>query len=288
MHKHFFLLLLFLLFASKSLIAGPGNNRDYRKVSKDEFARALIIQKEKGLNLTATTNGSRFQGQALLQLVRWAQENDSIPLPLFIDYQDHYDAYLEVAGISPSEAPDFMRLPYEFRQNILIEYREGMVIKEVKKGPQPQLAISITEWWPETDDLESKFFYIDTLSSPHLRASHQRIITYRILDFGDDMYLYDEINGISGRPLTGLLGLLFKMIGDGKVEQTRIAISDDGLQVLRGKASKGFFSVNQTVTIYKDGRAEKDIPENRPDLLQLEEKLKQDLEIKYYDPILPD
>jgi hypothetical protein len=39
--------------------------------------------------------------------------------------------------------------------------------------------------------------------------------------------------------------------------------------------------VETTVTVYADGRTEKDLPANRPDLVALEARLKQALEVEY-------
>lgn len=55
----------------------------------------------------------------------------------------------------------------------------------------------------------------------------------------------------------------------------------DGVQVTRVRAKKGFIGVTSTVTVYPDGRTEKDVPADRPDLAELEERLKATLEVEY-------
>ena len=107
------------------------------------------------------------------------------------------------------------------------------------------------------------------------------MITYRFVHFGT-MTLHDKIRGLSGRPLTGLLGALFKVFGEGSVKYSRDSYSDDGLQIVRARA-KRIFSKTATVTIGLDGRVEKDIPPDRPDLAEIAERLKQDVKIEYYD-----
>ena len=67
------------------------------------------------------------------------------------------------------------------------------------------------------------------------------MIAYRLLDFGD-MIAYDRVQGLTGRPTSGILGLLFRNIGEGRVVASRMAISHDGLQVSRAKAKKAFFT----------------------------------------------
>ena len=108
------------------------------------------------------------------------------------------------------------------------------------------------------------------------------MITYRLLDFGD-WAVYDEIEGITGRPMSGVLALLFQVIGEGHITHSRMAISEDGIQVSRATAEKAFMEVTTTVTVYPDGTMEKDVPADRSDLLELERRLKQPLEIDYVE-----
>ena len=63
--------------------------------------------------------------------------------------------------------------------------------------------------------------------------------------------------------------------------ETRIAVSADGLQILRGQVRKGFMGVTTTVTVFPDGRGMKDLPPGRPDLLTIEERLKRPIEAEY-------
>ena len=113
-----------------------------------------------------------------------------------------------------------------------------------------------------------------------VKVADHRLITYRLLDFGDRI-VYDEIEGLRGRPTSGVLGFLFRIIGEGSMVHSRMAISRDGLQVSRASAKKAFFGITTTVTVYPDGRTEKDLPAGRPDLLALEALLEQPLEIDY-------
>ena len=60
-----------------------------------------------------------------------------------------------------------------------------------------------------------------------------------------------------------------------------MAISKDGLQFNRATAKKGFIKRIDTVTVYPDGKMEKDVPPNRPDLIELTNRITQPLEIEY-------
>jgi hypothetical protein len=58
-------------------------------------------------------------------------------------------------------------------------------------------------------------------------------------------------------------------------------IAPDGLQVSRARAGKGPFNVETSVTIFPDGRMEKDVPAGRPDLRPLEQRLLQAGKVRY-------
>jgi hypothetical protein len=105
-------------------------------------------------------------------------------------------------------------------------------------------------------------------------------MTYRLLDLGD-MIVYGEIRGLHGKPTSGALGLLFKMIGEASILENRMAIAPDGTQVSRARGRKWGRDVTATVVIAPDGRAEKGIPRGRPDLAALEERLKRPLRLTY-------
>ena len=105
-------------------------------------------------------------------------------------------------------------------------------------------------------------------------------MTFRFLVFSD-MVVLDDIEGISGRPLTGALGTLFKIIGEGNADYARFSISTDGRQVLRTRATK-VISKTVTATINADGSGQSGIPEGRTDMLALEERLEQPLDLEYF------
>jgi hypothetical protein len=154
------------------------------------------------------------------------------------------------------------------------------VIARVESAPELLLAANVTIGWPRAPGRPSHYSYDDTLSTPRLRVTNERVLTYRLLDCGD-MIVYADVRGLKGRPTTGFLGFLFRIMGEGHVEESRMAISPDGLQISRARASKAFFSVTTTVTVEPDGRTEKDLPPGRPDLAALEARLKRPLEIVF-------
>jgi hypothetical protein len=122
--------------------------------------------------------------------------------------------------------------------------------------------------------------YDDTLSIPDLRVTNERVMTYRLLDYGD-LVAFDDIRGLYGRPTEGVLGVLFQLVGEGSVRWSRQALSSDGLQLARARATKGPFAVESTITVFPDGRVQKDLPPSRTDLAALEKRLLDTRAVRY-------
>ena len=248
-----------------------------QRVSRDELVRGMRMHGE--YDILATTNRGRFSSELLLLLARWARDRDPGGAPLYIDAEDWFFAYLDVAGVGIEDAPQSALLGLEHGQRISIEYRPDRVIDEVIEGPDPLLAVNVRAWWPEGPRAASKFTFTDTTATPQLKITSHREITYRLLEF-EDMIVVDRIEGITGRPLTGLLGTLFDIIGEGGLKHSRLANAADESHVVRAR-SKKIFSVSATVTVEPDGTASRGVPPDRPDLAELEERLKRSLKIEY-------
>lgn len=274
---------LFALFSALSALSAINGfsfaveQDSLRAVTREELARAM--RRHGAYDVTRTTNAGRLQAETLLNLVRDAQACDSTRTPLFISHRDWFEVYLGVAGVRAEAAPIFARLGHEYGQDVRIEHRPERVIRSVK-GPQPKAALHVTIWWEASPSRGDRYSYEDTLSVPRLQVTDHRVITYRMLDFGD-MIVLDDIEGLTGRPTTGLLGVLFRLVGEGRLVESRIAVSSDGLQVVRGRARKGFLQVTTTATIFPDGQGTKDLPEGRADLQRIEARLKEPLEVEY-------
>src|SRR3989304_2367044 len=73
----------------------------------------------------------------------------------------------------------------------------------------------------------SFYSYDDTRASPNLRVTQKRLIRYRLLDYGDRIW-YAEVEGLHGRPTSGVLGALFGLIGEARVLESRSAFAVDG------------------------------------------------------------
>jgi hypothetical protein len=172
-----------------------------------------------------------------------------------------------------------MRLSYEHQQDLEIDYRTERVVDGA--GPdRPDFAATVRMWWPDRPGAPASFSYMDLGSTPQLKVTNQRVIVYRLLEV-NGMVVYGRIEGLRGRPTSGLLGALFQLIGEGDLKESRMMLSHDGLQISRTRAEKWSMGVTQTVTVYPDGRAEKDIPANRPDLVGIAARLEAPLRIRY-------
>lgn len=244
-----------------------------RYVPREEILSAMKACE--GYDPTATTNGARFQAEVLLRLARRAADGP----PLLIGHAEWFSAFLERTGLTREKAPLFMRLSYEHAQDLQIDYRGDRVV-ESAEGPRPAFAANVAVWWPDKQGAPTSYSYEDLLSSPHLEVTNERLMAYRLLEV-DGMVVYGEVEGLLGRPTSGILGALFQLIGKGHVKESRMLISRDGLQLSRAWAKKWAMGVTQTVTVHPDGHMEKDVPPGRPDLQALAARLEQPLRIRY-------
>ncbi|HUG54608.1 MAG TPA: hypothetical protein VMR21_13455 [Vicinamibacteria bacterium] len=245
------------------------------------YAEVLeAIRGSTGYDRLATTNGGRLQSAVLLHLARKARARAPDGPPLLVRHDDWFRALLEATGSPPDRAPLYAVLAHRHRQDIVAEYRDGRVVREVVEGPAPRLALDVTISWPDEPGAPSRYSYEDTLSTPHVKVTNKRVITYRLLDFGD-MIAFEEMEGLTGRPTTGALGLLFQLIGEGRIVEYRMAVAPGGVTVSRGRARKGLFEVATTLTVQPDGRSERGVPED-PVLRAIAERLERPMEIRFH------
>lgn len=228
-------------------------------------------------SLTATANGARLEADVLLSIVHEAAAKDPERQPLFFGHQDWYDAFLARTGLPPAQAPLYVRLSYEMGQEVVVDYRREAVVDAVLQGPDPRVAANVWIYWKGGPD---EYSYDDTASRPNLRVTQKRLITYRLVEY-EDWIWYAEVSGLHGRPTTGPLGVLFRLIGEAKVEESRSAFPPGALQVVRGRASKWGMHRTETVTVWPDGHADEGIPPGRPDLVAVESRLRQPLAIRF-------
>jgi hypothetical protein len=255
-----------------------GDHQRYSVVSREEILEAM--RQSKGYDLKATTNAARLHAEVILRLARQRHALDRNGPPLTVGHAEWFQAFLDATGLTTDRAPVSQRLAYQYRQDMEIDYRAAHVIQTVIEGPRPEFAVNVQAGWTERTGGPEDYSYEDRGSVPSLKVTNKRLVTYRLVDYGD-MVVFDQIEGLMGRPTSGLLAFLFRVVGEGRIVEYRMAISSEGVQVSRGRARKAFLEVVTTTTIYPGGRAEKDVPAHRADLRALEARLKRPIRVRY-------
>lgn len=252
-------------------------------VSSERLLAAM--RQVQGYELTATVNGPRLQADVVLRLVREAAARDPERRPLFIGHREWYQAFLARTDLPPARAPLYVRLPYEAGQDLVVDYRAETVVERVIAGPPPRTAANVWIFWPRAPGRPEHYSYDDALSKPTLRVTQGRLISYRMVDYEDRLWCA-EVMGLHGRPTSGPLGLLFDLIGEARVEESRSAFTADGVQVVRGRATKWGIAKTETMTVWPDGHADRGVPVDRPDLRAVEARLREPLAIRFR-PLAP-
>lgn len=261
--------------------AGPVPSR-FHVVGLEELRAAMAPEAPAGYDLTATTNQVRFHAAVVLALVREARAKDPLGPVLLIPPEPWFEAYLEVCGLERAQAPRFAELSLEYGQWRMIEHRKYRVLRRMVEGPEPELALAVRLFWPgEGDDRES-FSFRDELSVPRLAVTNHRELSYRMLVY-PDMLIFDTIEGLTGRPTSGPLAVLFELIGEGRVAWSRQAISPSGLQLTWTRAEKGVFGREAIITVRPDGVAFRGLEEGAEEELRpIEERLRQPIQALYF------
>ncbi len=98
------------------------------------------------------------------------------------------------------------------------------------------------------------------------------------------MLVFDQVTGISVKPL-GFLSGIFALLGKPDLKQTRVAVSADQWQVIRGQVNV-FAGISKTATaaIEPGGRGHARLPADRADLRALMDRLKRPLKVRYGAP----
>jgi len=249
------------------------------KASRENILAAM--RPERGYDAATTANSGRFQANVYLRLARQARSALDADI-ILIGHEDWYQAFLEYSGLTDEEAPELLHLMREHGQDALLDLREGAVIERVKEGRLPELAMNVRLTFEARDDAADSYSYEDRLADPAVLVHNDSVITYRLMDFGDQVF-HDDIRGSKIRPLTGSLGALFAVIGLAEIRSVRMAIADDGTAVSIATARKALVSVPAAVTTSPWGRSERGVSPLRDDLLAIERRLRQPLEFDYVD-----
>jgi hypothetical protein len=250
------------------------------QVSRDEILQAMSAHG--AYSLTATTTSTRFGAEALLAIVRRRQQESPGSTQLLIPQADWFCSSPRDCGVTYAEMSEAARAGFEHHQDALVDYGPK-VVDEVLEGPTPLMSLDVMIFWPDSEGAPSEFSYKDTLSVPRLDVYNSRVIRFKLLQY-DDMLVFDRVTGISVRP-KGFLSALFTVLGKPDLQQSRIAVSSDQWQVMRGRV-KVFPGISKTgtATIEPGGRGHEGVPRDRADLAALEERMRQDIKLRYGAP----
>jgi hypothetical protein len=250
------------------------------RVSREEMLEAM--KGHGAYNITSTTTSIRFAAEALLAIVQRRKQEAPAGTHLWIDHADWFAAHLETAGVSYTEMSEAARASFEYGRDALVDYGPR-VVEQVVEGPVPRTALDVTIFWPDTGDAPSALSYRDTLSHPPVDVYHQRVVRFKLLEY-EGLLLFDGISGISVRPI-GFLSAVFAVLGKPDLKQTRLAVSADQWQVMRGRVNVfAGISKTGTGTIDPEGRGHEEVPDDRADLRALARGMKQRLELRYGPP----
>jgi len=272
-------LLALALALSPPVLVAQACAEPYR-VPRAEILRAMSAHGP--YSLTSTTTAMRFGAEALLAIVRQRQRESPGSTRIHISQADWFAAHLETAGVTYPEMSASARAAFEHHQDALVDYGP-QVVERVLEGPAPRLALDVTIFWPDSAGAASHFSYRDTLSVPQVEVYDDRVVRFKLLEY-DDMLLFDQIKGISVRPF-GFLSAVFAVLGKPDLKQTRIAVSADQWQVIRGHV-KVFPGISKTgtATIEPGGRGHEGVPHDRPDLRDLAGAMRGSVKLRYGEP----
>jgi len=238
-----------------------------------ETLRAAIEQVD-GYDIDATTNQPRFIADFLFVLageVRRQGLHSFRILP-----QRYFQAWKEATGKVYDDAPVGMRRVLEFDQRFTVELDPEVQLR-LPDGLEARQLLAVRIGWPKAPGRADFYSYDDTSSDPDVLLRQQRDIRYLLLDFGN-FVAYEQVIGISGKPTSGGLGALFKLLGLADLRSTRLAIAADGVQVNRTRVAK-LFTFTALALVQPDGGAERGLPNDRPDLQALADRLELEYEV---------
>lgn len=242
-----------------------------RPVTREQIVAALRQQQALGYRIDAIANSVRLQSGVMFALAEALRAQDSRQQPFRIGHRDYYSAFLEVSGLTEQTAPSFVAAPYAAHEDYLVDPRIEQVIDLSATRDRPQRALNVKAGWPPGAGVPTSYSYEDRSTDPAIETRREQVTSWRILDYGEAI-VYDDLRGVGGRATSGLLGVVFAVLGHAQAQQTRFAIAADGVQVSRTTARK-LLTLTQTVTIFPEGTVLTGLPKDRPDLADLERML---------------
>ena len=250
-----------------------------------QVTREEILQAMRGhgaYSLTSTNTSMRFGAEALLAIAHRRQREAPENTRFVIRQDDWFVAHRETAGVTYAKMSEAARAGFEHHQDAVVDFGP-QVVQQVLEGPAPVMALEVTIFWPDSGNAPSEFHYRDTLSVPRVDVYDHHVIRFKLLEY-PDMLVFDQVEGISVRP-KGFLSAVFTVFGKPDLKETRLAVSADQWEVVRGRV-KVFPGISKTgtATIEPNGRGHEGVPRGRVDLKALQRLLERPLKLRYGAP----
>lgn len=261
----------------QTALAQPAAPEVPRRVPAGDIEAIMRSEALKGYDLKATSNAVRLLAAVIFGVSRSAAAERPSGEPLLLGHDEYFAAYIAAAGVTAEQAPTFARVAHDHAEDQIIEYRRTHVIRDAGKT-SPDFAVTVCGGWAAAKP--ERYSFDDITTSPHIRSIHERVNSYRLLDVSG-VIVNDEIQGIGGRPISGVLGAVFKVLGDARAIESRTGFATDGMQVSRATGRKGLITKTQAVTVSPNGQAVAGVPDGRPDLVALDRSLQFPLNATY-------
>ena len=255
--------------------AATAQDCENRQVEADELRD--VVASIDGYDITATTNQGRFVADVLLGLAAGFHARDPDGRPFEIAPRDFFDSVVSVAGVDPEKMPIGFRRALEVGQVFTVDYRQARLVDGGSVTGDIQQALAVSVRW--SDDGPDHYEFEDTDASPNVLLRYQREVNYRLVRLPDRV-LYDEVEGLSGRPTSGALGALFRMLGRARIQSSHFAVADDCSLVAYTRGRR-LFPFSTLATVRPDGSTLRGVPDDRDDLDALGQRLSRLPDIRY-------
>jgi hypothetical protein len=255
--------------------AAAAQDCENRQVGIDELRD--VIASIDGFDITATTNQGRFVADVLLGLAAGFYASDPDGMPFEIGPEDFFDAVVFAAGIEPGEMPIGFRRALEVGQVFTVDYRQARLVEGGAAAGEIEQVLAVAVRWP--DDGPGHYEYEDTDASPNVLLRYESEVNYRLVRLPDRV-LYDDVEGLSGRPTSGALGALFRVLGRASIQSSHFAVADDQTLVAYTRGRR-LFSFSTLATVRPDGSTSRGVPDDRDDLEAMGERLSRLPDIRY-------
>jgi hypothetical protein len=234
-------------------------------VEREALLDAFAAQQRLGYRMDRIGHAGRMQAGVLLHLA--ALRPGTV---LRVDHRDYEPAYRQVTGLSRDQLPSFVREAALAGEDLLVDTRTEAVLDG---APPPGLrrVLNVKAGWPPASGAPAFYRYLDTASQPHVETQRDQVGTWRLLDYGEHIVL-DEIEGLSGRARTGLLGALFNVIGAAQVTHSRFSPLADGGIVVHTTV-RSAVTVSRSAWVTPAGEVVPRLPPERADLQAVEARL---------------